>query len=145
MFVRDFVHVDRPFGELARCFLHDDHWLEPIMVGAVRQALAGADGDAAENAIGADDAVTCECGPAREHSGAVVVPVRSVVRGALPTLDGDLRISPFGSTRSHISLSGVWGTDGVDRVETQHVLDSLARTFLQQLVSQLDSRKDEST
>lgn len=142
--MRDFVHVDRPFNELVPRFLHGDEWLEPIMVGAVRQVLDAADGHVAENAVGADGAVTCEFGPAREHSNTVVVPVHSVVHGALPTLDGDLRISPFGSTRSHISLSGVWGTDGVDPVETQHVLDSVARTFLQRLVAALDSPKDGS-
>lgn len=90
-------------------------------------------------------AVACEFAPARERSDAVIVPVPSVVLGALPTLDGDLRSSPFGSTRSRISLSGVWRIDGVDPVETQHVLDSVARTFLQRLVSQLDSGKEGST
>jgi hypothetical protein len=141
MFVRDFVHVDRPFSELAPRFLHGHQWLESTMVGAVHQVLAAR----AEDATGADRAVTCECGPAREQSDTVVVPIRSVVLGGLPHLDGDLRISPFGSTRSHIALSGVWGTAGVDPVETQHVLDIMARTFLQRVVSQLDSGEDRSS
>jgi hypothetical protein len=130
MFVRDFVHVDHDFTMLAPRFLAADEWLDPIMVDAAREVLA-------------DGPITCAFGPAREHAGTVVVPVRSGSFGPMPALDGDLRVAPFGHDRSHISLSAIWSTERFDAVSTQHLLDDVARTFLRVLVAALGTDRQD--
>jgi hypothetical protein len=127
MFVRDFVSVDQPFAELGPRFAQNQPWIEAAMTAALRAVLA-------DRALGAA-AVQCHCGPARVRHDRVVVPLRSVGAGAIPDVDGDVRVTPLGSERTHVVLEGVWQRAGSDVVADGHAVDALARAFLHRLAA----------
>ena len=79
--------------------------------------------------------VRCRCGPARVRPDRVVVPLRSVGAGAIPDVDGDVRVTPLGDERTHVALEGVWQRAGSDVVADGHAVDALARAFLHRLAA----------
>jgi hypothetical protein len=127
VFVRDFLNVERPFGELGPRFASDQAWIETAMTAALL-ALLG-DGTVATRPV------RCRCGPARVRSDRVVVPLRSVGGGAIPDVDGDVRVTPLGDARTHVALEGVWQRAGSDVVAEGHAVDALARAFLHRLAT----------
>jgi hypothetical protein len=127
MFVRDFLSLDRPFAELGPRFAHDGPWIEAAMTAAALMVLAERDLDAS--------ALRCHCGPARVRTDRVVVPLRSVGAGAIPDVDGDVRVTPLGAERTHVVLEGVWQRAGSDALADAHAVDALARAFLQCLAA----------
>jgi hypothetical protein len=131
VFVRDFLSVDRPFAELAPRFAQDQPWIEAAMTAAVLAVLA-------DRAVGGTT-LQCHCGPARVRHDRVVVPLQSVGAGAIPDVDGDVRVTPLGSERTHVVLEGVWHRAGSDAVADGHAVDAVARAFLQRLAADAES------
>lgn len=127
MFVRDFLSVDCPFAELGPRFAQDQPWIEGAMKAAVLAVLA-------ERALG-PEAVQCRCGQARVRPDRVVVPLRSVGAGAIPDVDGDVRVTPLGNERTHVVLEGVWERAGSDVIADGNAVDAVARAFLQRLAA----------
>jgi hypothetical protein len=107
MFVKDFVHVDRPFEALAPRFV-DAAWLEPLVARAI------GDGD-----------LRCERGVVRRRLDALVVPMRwTMAHVALPSrLDGDLSIGPDGPTESWVTLEATYPIERSHR-EHRHVVEA---------------------
>jgi hypothetical protein len=132
MFVRDFLSVDRPFAELAPRFAQDQPWIEDTLTAAVLAVLA-------DRALLAS-ALQCRCGPARVRADRVVVPLRSVGAGAIPDVDGDVRVTPLGNERTHVVLEGVWQRAGSDAIADGHAVDAVARAFLQRLAADAEAR-----
>jgi len=130
MFVRDFIHVARPFQTIAPQFLRDPGWLRPIIDDAVceaatvARALAGSPeqtadqtgnrtgdptGDSAGNPArdGASSTVL-DRGAVRTRTRGLVVPISWSNRVDLswfPPISGDLEIAPIGLSRSELVLS----------------------------------------
>jgi hypothetical protein len=127
MFVRDFLSVERPFAELGPRFARGQPWIEAAMTAAVLAVLT-------DRTLVADT-VQCRCGPARVRPDRVVVPLWSVGAGAIPDMDGDVRVTPLGSERTHVALEGVWQRAGSDVIADGHVIDAVARAFLQRLAA----------
>lgn len=95
MFVRDFIHVDRPFEVVAPRFLGNELPIEELAFGAIAQACASLAPDA-QRVI---DGLRCTRGALRSRGEAIVVPVRCVndEHPAGPaSLDGELEVAPIG-------------------------------------------------
>ena len=127
VFVRDFLSVERPFAELAPRFADGHQWIEDTMTAALREVL--------EERTLPTSRVRCRCGAARVRSNRVVVPLWSVGAGAIPDVDGDVRITPLGTERTHLALEGVWQRAGSDVDADAHAVDTFARLFLQRLAA----------
>jgi hypothetical protein len=126
VFVRDFS-VERPFGELGLRF------------------AAGVDRDRHDGCCSRASrtdhrgARWCRCGPARVRPDRIVLPLQSIGAGAIPDLDGDVRVTPLGSERTHVALEGVWQRAGSDVVADGHAVDALARAFLHRLAADAET------
>jgi hypothetical protein len=127
MFVRDFVTVARPFVELGPRFAQGRPWIEAAMTCALLAVLE----DRHDSASGAH----CHCGPARVRPERVIVPLQSVGAGAIPDVDGDVRVTPLGGDRTHVALEGVWQRAGSDIIADGHAVDAVARAFLHRLAA----------
>lgn len=127
MFVRDFIHVERPFQRVAPQFLRDPRWLHPIVDEAVGEAarvshaLAGStDGiDAVTNAdIRLDTTpagVRLERGAVRSRAHGLVVPIswsHVVDPTWFPPISGDLEIAPIGLSRTELVLTASYQAAG---------------------------------
>ncbi len=126
MFVRDFVHVERPFEAIAPRFLEDPGWLETLLSSA-----SGA------------TAVRCKRGTVRRRADTLVVPMHWALDGSsLPALDGDLAIVPIDPVRCHISFEATYALD-VERVQpphvTEHTVEAAVRAFLSRLAEALEA------
>jgi hypothetical protein len=135
VFVRDFLSVERPYVELGPRFARGQDWIEAAMTAALLGVLA-------DRAVVARQ-VLCRCGPARVHPDRIVVPLQSVGAGAIPDVDGDVRVTPLGNERTHVALEGVWQRVGSDVVADGHAIDALARAFLQRLAADAETESSE--
>ena len=79
--------------------------------------------------------VQCHCGPPRIRPESVVVPLHSVGAGAIPDVDGDVRVTPLGGDRTHVAFEGVWQRTGSDIIADGHAVDAVARAFLHRLAA----------
>src|SRR3990172_53547 len=127
MFVRDFVHVERPFEEIAPRFLEDPAWLETLL-----SSISGA------------TAVRCQRGTVRRRADTLVVPMRWALEDAavLPSLDGDVAIVPIDRGRCHISFEATYALDTRDREAqhvTEHAVEGTVRAFLSRLAEALET------
>lgn len=169
MFVRDFIHVARPFQTVAPRFLGDSGWLLPIVDEAVDEAarfsraLGGSPeeaGDAIAHATPTPD-VHLDRGAARSRARGLVIPISwsNVVEHAwFPPISGDLEIAPIGLSRSELVLSASYQSPealdappGQPLVEpssthlavVQRVVETGVRAFLQNLAVTLETEPAE--
>lgn len=116
MFVRDFIHVARPFQSVAPSFLRDPRWLGPIVDEAVceaarvSRALVGSPDPTndAGASIEAAPGVRLDRGAVRSRVRGLVVPIfweNDVERTWFPAISGDLEIAPIGLSASELVLS----------------------------------------
>ncbi|MFO7590572.1 MAG: hypothetical protein R6X23_06705 [Acidimicrobiia bacterium] len=116
MFVRDFIHVARPFQSVAPWFLRDPRWLGPIVDEAVceaarvSRALVGAPDPTndAGASIEAAPGVRLDRGAVRSRVRGLVVPIfweNDVECTWFPAISGDLEIAPIGLSASDLVLS----------------------------------------
>jgi len=104
MFVRDFIHVDRPFEVVGPRFVGTDLPIEELAIAAMTDACASAPhdgGSAIDDGGPALDGLRCTRGALRSRGEAIVVPLRWVSdeRPAGPaSLEGELEIAPVGSS-----------------------------------------------
>jgi len=141
MFVRDFIHVEQPFENVAPRFVADARWLHVLAEDAAAEAhqlstrLGAPAGDGR-------DRVHCETGPVRVRLDSLVVPMSmSGSAGALPPLDADLEVSPLGPDRSQITMSATYrrlGATGPEAQLAQRAAEAGVRTFLQALAASLN-------
>jgi hypothetical protein len=135
MFVRDFIHVDRPFDAVAPRFVGNDLPLEDLVVIAMSDATASfvpADESAPM------DALSCIRGALRSRGEAIVVPLRCVSddRPLGPSrLEGELEVTPFGRlTELGFEASYQRSSDDQGRLRhTRRVTELGVRSFLQSL------------
>lgn len=169
MFVRDFIHVARPFQSVAPRFLRDPRWLDPIVDEAVDEAarvsraLVGSPELAHEaSACGeAAPGVHLDRGAVRSRTRGLVVPIsweHPVEDAWFPPINGDLEIAPIGLSASELVLSASYrstetlallGDDPVDGLvaesSTAHlalvhrVVETGVRSFLQNLAVVLEA------
>ena len=157
MFVRDFVHVARPFQRVAPRFLRDPHWLRPLVDDAVHQAAAVAralEGVCAgiphesELVIGAPvpaSDMQLDRGVVRSRARGLVVPIalsHMVDATWFPAITGDLEIAPIGPSRSELVLNARYQTpempDAPSQQVVHRVVETGVRTFLQRLAAALE-------
>jgi hypothetical protein len=118
MFVRDFIHVARPFESVAPRFVADATWLDHG--GAVR----------------------CDSGPVRVRHDSLVVPLTITTSGAgaVPELEADLEVSPLGPTLCQLTLSATYrraAAAGTDDALAQRAAEVVARAFLQAVAERI--------
>jgi len=169
MFVRDFIHVARPFQSVAPRFLRDPRWLGPIVDEAVGEAarvsraLVGSP-DFAEDAdasVVSPLGVHLDRGAVRSRARGLVVPISwedPVEHPWFPPISGDLEIAPIGLGASELVLSANYRSTetlvllGDDRIHgpapepsTAHpalvhrVVETGVRAFLQNLAAELET------
>lgn len=150
MFVRDFIHVEQPFQEIAPRFLRDPRWLAPIVDTAITDAFAvthatgGAPCGATEpRADGSVADVRFDRGVVRSRPGGIVLPIAwSALAPSrpFPAISGDLEVAPIGLHRSEIVLSARYQ----DPVQVEHhVVEAAVRAFLQALAATLEAGRPE--
>ncbi|HEU5302757.1 MAG TPA: hypothetical protein VFW06_11025 [Acidimicrobiia bacterium] len=169
MFVRDFIHVARPFQSVAPRFLGDPRWLGPIVAEAVceaarvSRALVGSpdctkDADASVVSL---PGVHLDRGAVRSRAWGLVVPISwedAIEHTWFPPISGDLEIAPIGLSASELVLNASYrstetltllGDDQIDGPEpepsTAHpdlvhrVVETGVRAFLQNLAAELET------
>ena len=158
MFVRDFVHVARPFQSVAPRFLRDPGWLRPIVddavdeAAAVSRALEGACPGTpreAELVIGNTAPlphVQLDRGAVRSRPRGLVVPIawsHMVDVSWFPPITGDLEIAPIGLSLSELVLSARYQTPEVPDASSlqavHRVVETGVRAFLERLAGTLES------
>ena len=141
MFVRDFIHVDRPFEVVAPRFLGNELPIEELVRGAISEAcasLATADADAVI------DGLRCTRGAIRSRGEAIVVPMRCVNdahRAGPASLDGELEVAPMGA-RTELGFEASYRRSTDDPVfvgDTRRITEVGVRTFLHTLGRALES------
>lgn len=135
MFVRDFIHVDRPFDAVAPRFVGNDLPLEDLVVSAMSNATASL-GPGNESA--SIDGLSCTRGALRSRGEAIVVPLRCVSddRPVGPShLEGELEVTPVGRrTELGFEASYQRTSDDQGRLrQTRRVTELGVRSFLQAL------------
>jgi hypothetical protein len=131
MFVKDAIHIERPFEDVAPRFLSNPGWLEPLVSAAV-----------------GEPSVRCRRGTARHRADSLVVPMRWAIdaEASFPSLDGDLVIAPIGTAQSRLLFEATYTIDpqkeGAVRATAQ-VVETAVGAFLEGLALALrphDSR-----
>lgn len=150
MFVRDFVHVARPFQSVAPRFLRDPDWLRPIVdnaigeAAAVSRALEGAyavvphESELVIGDTGPAPDIQLDRGAVRSRARGLVVPIawsHMVEVAWFPPLAGDLEITPIGLSRSELVLSASYQSPGP---HVHRVVETGVRAFLQRLAAALE-------
>ena len=138
MFVRDFIHVDRPFEVVAPRFVSDTGWIAPIAEEAAADAR-----DVAVSLLGhrptgpaEPGRVRCEVGPVRARKSSILVPMWLIserTEAALPDLAGDLEVAPVGVHRSLVAFAATYQrpTHDLDLLErVERATEAGLRTFL---------------
>lgn len=131
MFVRDFVHVDRPMDAVRPQFLtRADLWLAPLADRACNVSL--------------------EVGVTRLRGDALVLPLVWVWRAsdtALPPLLADLEVAPILSTRTEIAFCGTYAPvrEGlgrrVDELVRHRLAEASVRSFLTEIACAVQAAK----
>jgi hypothetical protein len=136
VFISDFVHIERPFHEVAARMLQTDApWYRAADRSAARQRFSVTTGDARQNASN------------------VIVPLRwepVAFERLLPTLDADLELSSLGGDHCRLSFSGRYQVPlaqfgaGLDRVAMHRVAETAVRRFLLDIAEVLESNASDS-
>ncbi len=146
MFVRDFIHVEQPFENVAPRFVADARWLHALAEDAAAEA------DQVSTALRAPvgdgrNRIHCETGPVRVRLDSLVVPMSMSGAGVsesgaeLPPLEADLEVSPLGPDRSQLTLSATYrraGATGPEAQLAQRAAEAGVRSFLQALAALLN-------
>ena len=117
VFISDFVHLDRPFDEMAaRLFDPDSEWLKSAELSASWQRFS------------------LTAGEARRSGSSVIVPVRlepQSLERLLPMLDADIELSGLGDGHCRLSVSGRYRVPfaqlgvAIDRLAMHRVAETL--------------------
>jgi hypothetical protein len=131
VFISDFVHLSRPFDEMASKLLDPEgEWLKTAALSAAWQRF------------------TLTAGEARPSGSSVIVPItwepRSFDR-LLPMLDGDIELSGLGDGHCRLAVSGRYGVPlhhvgfAMDRLAMHRVAETAVRRFLRDLAETLEA------
>ena len=108
MFVRDFVHLPRPFAGVSARFVSDTSWIEALARGAIEAAVELAGVRAPEPVPSAAPAhVRLELGPLRFRGEAIVLGLHWETDCPPPvftSLDGDLEIAALGDRATQVTV-----------------------------------------
>jgi hypothetical protein len=149
-FVRDFTVVDRPYEDVALVLTENaGTWLSPLADTAYREgeALRVRVGPGERASISKD--FELRVGPASDTGDGLLLVTSwqaTGTPGLFPTMDADIRISPLGADRTHLSLDGRYtpplGLVGehVDDLLLHRIAESSIRSFLQRVVRTLEER-----
>jgi hypothetical protein len=129
MFVRDFLHVQRPFQAVAPRFVGSDLQLERIAERAVTRVRdtfepSGERGD-----------LRCNRGALRSRGEAIVVPLQFVdiaEPNGPGSLEGELQVAPF-EEQTELGFEASYHTDADGSGNTRRLTEIAVRTFLQAL------------
>ncbi len=124
--LHDFVPIDEAFEQAGSVLVSDgSEWLTKL----------------ASVALSGSERVAVEFGDARMIERSVVVPVRwSADNGPFRTLDGDLRLDPMPTQRSHLSFYGSYevSPNGNDETTDQYLTESAVRRFMVEVAAVLE-------
>lgn len=158
MFVRDFVHVDRPMEVVRPRFMAGaDEWLAPLASRAfaaheeLREQLAPTGRRGQACATECASKVLLEVGVVRLRDDALVLPLLwdvSFSAVPFPPLLADLEVAPIGSARTLIAFSGTYEPprDGLGRRDDELLLHRLTeasvRSFLTEIARVLEGERE---
>ena len=135
MFVRDFIHVDRPFDAVAPCFVGRELSVETCPRNAISEACSSLGDEHARIIV---DGLCCSRGRLRSRGEAIVVPLRFLneAHPAGPaSLEGELEVAPVG-VQTELGFEGSYRRSTDDAVlpgDTRRVTELAVRGFLQAL------------
>ncbi len=148
MFVRDFIHVDQPFGEVAPRFVRDASWLTPIAEEAVRAAYEVGtrmlDSAAPERAVVEPAGV--KIGPVRARAASILIPLwllTATPHLGLPDLAGDLEVAPVGAHRCLVAFEATYRRPSREPevlARVERATEAGIRTFLTGIAAALSHR-----
>jgi hypothetical protein len=131
VFIADFVHLDRPFDEMAaRLFDSGSDWLESAERSASWQHFS------------------LTAGETRRSGSSVIVPVRlepQIHERLLPVLEADVELSSLGDGYCRLSMSGRYRVPfaqlgvAIDRLAMHRVAEMAVRRFLSDVARTLES------
>jgi hypothetical protein len=129
VFISDFVHLDRPFDEMAAKLLDPEaEWFKTAERSATRQRFS------------------LTAGEARRSGSSVIVPMRwepQSLERLLPMLDADIDLSSLGDGHCRLAISGRYGVPlarigiAIDRLAMHRVAEGAVRRFLADLAEAL--------
>jgi hypothetical protein len=140
MFVRDFIHVDRPFDVVAPRFVGSELSVEAFARDAISDACTSLGDEQARVIV---DGLRCSRGRLRSRGEAIVVPLRFVneAHAAGPaSLEGELEIAPVGA-QTELGFEASYRRSADDAVlpsDTRRVTELAVRGFLQALGRRLE-------
>lgn len=154
MFVRNFVHVDRPFEDVAPRFVTDTSWLRPLAEAASKAALEMVDAldarsvepePASSPIVGRSQICRLRIGPARARGSSLLVPVWLAADHAgavLPDLTGDLEVAPVGPTRALVAFGATYQRPdpGAAATSVERATEAGVRRFLSGIAAALEQR-----
>lgn len=118
MFARDFVHVNRPFEQVAPRFTGNASWLEPIV----------------DAALGGTRRAHCSRGSLRVLESALLVPLTwsfDPDPSVLTPLTADLTVAPLDAMQCVLTLEArLQPPAGVETTAVQHAVQSALRGVL---------------
>jgi len=127
VFARDFVHVNRPFEQVAPRFTGSEHWLEGIV----------------DAALGGTRRAHCSRGALRMLENALLVPMMwSFDPGpsVLTPLTADLTVAPLDALQCVLTLEAcLKPPTSVETVAVQHAVDAVLRDVLHRLVDVVEA------
>jgi hypothetical protein len=141
MFVRDFIHVDRPFETVAPRFVGSDLPIEKLAVAAIIDACMSFASDDPSATV---DGLQCTRGALRSRGEGVVLPLRFVSDRRPPgpaSLDGELEVMPIGE-RTELGFEANYRRPTDDQVavtRTRRITELGVRSFLHSLGHVLES------
>gem|GEM_PF-6291926 len=130
MFARDFVHVNRPFEQVAPRFTGSVDWLEPIV----------------DAALGGTQRARCSRGSLRVLESALLVPLTwsfDPEPSVLTPLTADLTVAPLDALQCVLTLEArLQPPAGVEATAVQHAVEAVLRDVLHGLVEVVSSDGD---
>jgi len=131
VFISDFVHLNRPFDQLASSLLDSaSEWRQTAEHSAARQRF------------------TLTAGEARRSGSSVIVPMLwepAALERLLPTLDADIELFSLGDGHCRLSLSGRYRVPlaqfgvAIDRLAMHRLAEAAVRRFLAEIAETLGS------
>jgi hypothetical protein len=136
VFISDFVHIERPFHDVAALMLQSDApWCRVADRSAARQRFS------------------VMIGEARQNASNVIVPLRwepIAFERLLPIVDADIELSSLGGNHCRLSFSGRYQVPlaqfgaGLDRVAMHRVAETAVRRFLLDIAEVLESNSSDA-
>jgi hypothetical protein len=142
MFVRDFIHVERPFEVVAPRFLGNELPIEALALDAITEACASL-GPGGHEVV--TDGLRCTRGALRSRGEAIVVPVRCVNdrHPAGPaSLDGELEVAPLRDARTELGFEASYQRSTDDPMlpgDMRRITELGVRAFLHALGRALEA------